>query len=91
MNHSSGIITSEETFNRVSNMMNYLNKVRDYLKIDTPSDILKDIDSDTEDEQLTIEQLEERKRRVKVCKLLMEKLLNKELPPIDKFDPKDLL
>ncbi len=85
------VIISDKTLNRVSNIMKYLTKLRDYLKIDTPSDILKDIYSDTEDDELTDEQLNERKKREKACKILMQKFFNKELPSIEEFNPKDLL
>ncbi len=91
MNPSSTILMSEETKKRITTISGYLNKLREHLNVDTPSDILKDVYSDTEDDELTEEQIIERKRRQKACSLLMYKFRTNSLPPIEEFDPKDLL
>jgi len=84
-----GIITSQATLDRIRNISPYLQKMRKYFNIGSPNDILTGVDSDTEDEECSQEQLVERKRRANALQTIMRQFRLQSLPSIDSFNPKD--
>jgi hypothetical protein len=82
-------ITSPNTIQRIKTIFPYLEKTKKYFKIYTKDDILIDIDSDTEDSDLTNEQLFERNRRATCLRNIMKELHNNTLPDLESFNPQD--
>ena len=82
-------ITSPNTIQRIKTIFPYLEKAKKYFKIYTKDDILLDIDSDTEDSELTKEQLFERKRRGRCLRNILFQYHSDSLPDLGSFNPKD--
>ncbi len=76
---------NQPTINRILYISPYLEKMRNYFRIGTDQDILDGVDSDMEDNDLTQDQVIERKKRQKCSKRLMEAFY--DLPPIETFKP----
>ncbi len=72
-------IISEQTKNKITSIAPILLNARRYLGIDTQNDILKDVYSDTEDDDLTEIQLKERYRREKLTKNIMNAFYRGEI------------
>jgi len=72
-------ITSEQTKNRIISIAPILLNARMYLGIDSENDVLRDVYSDTEDDDLTEIQLKERYRRERLTKNIMNAFYRGEI------------
>ena len=82
-------IGSPNATQRIKTIAPYLQKAREYFKIYTKDDILIDVDSDTEDSELTEEQITERKRRATSLRNIMNHFYSDSLPELSSFNPKE--
>jgi hypothetical protein len=71
--------TSEQTKNRIISIAPILLNARQYLGIDTENDVLRDVYSDAEDDDLTEIQIKERYRREKLTKNIMNAFYRGEI------------
>ena len=71
--------TSEQTKNRIISIAPILLNAIQYLGIDTENDVLRDVYSDAEDDDLTEVQIKERYRREKLTKNIMNAFYRGEI------------
>ncbi len=79
------VITSTQTLNRINQVFEAFNLIKKELNIGNENDILKDIDSDIEDSELSEIQLKERSKRSNIIK----EVLN--LQRVDQLNNKNIM